>query len=227
MPKWIWQLPKKTLNFQEKRFLAYIWWCYDKGCHDWNWSLASRFKVHRRTIKRWLFKVKKLRLVNVQSPGLKTRTIYRMPYFSREMWLLKSGLKDPHPCGTKMSHIYNAQHSKSYTTAFTMHAKKEPPTAKEFSSTTQGDSVPLKPPERKLHGNDGGSGRKKQKLSLIQSLKKHQAEFNTLRGQIGNNKDAFRIFRAAYEMEVLDQDYVWSMNLETNAKEIRIPIGVT
>ena len=227
MPKWIWQLPKSTLNWQTKRFLAYIWWCYDIGCHDWNYSLAKRFKVSRATVKRWLAKLKKLHLINVQSPGLRTRTIYRMPYFSREIWLVKSGLKDPNPCGSKMSHIYNAQHSKSYTTAFTMHAKKEPPTAKEFSSTTQGGQTPLKPPERKLHGSGVGSGRKRQEKTEIIGDRIQHPRFRQLLKLSGDTKTAIFYFDLERKHPWIQKDIDADFYIDEEELQIEELIGVT
>ena len=131
-----------------------------------------------------------------------------------------------HPLGDKLSpNVYRLP--EPIGSSGSKQCSKEPPTATEFSSTTQGDSVPLKPLGRKLHGSGIGSGRKRQKLSLVEALKKYHTQFCILKQRIGNHKDAFRIFRAAYEMEVLDQDYVWTINLETNAKEIRTLICVT
>lgn len=86
MPKWQWRLSGKILNFQQKHFLAYIWWCQDRGCRDWNYSLAKRFHRHRSTIKRWIKHLQQLDLVNIQWPHTKSRTIYRQPFFRIEVW---------------------------------------------------------------------------------------------------------------------------------------------
>jgi len=86
MPIWQWQLSGKILNFQEKHFLAYIWWCGDRGCRDWNYFLAKKFRRHRSTIKRWILHLQELNLVNVQWPHTKSRTIYRQPFFKAQVW---------------------------------------------------------------------------------------------------------------------------------------------
>ena len=76
MPKRLWLLPHKTLNFQQKHLLSFIWWCTPKGCHCWNCRLALKFKVTPRTIRRWLAKLKALELIAIGHPDGKGRTIW-------------------------------------------------------------------------------------------------------------------------------------------------------
>jgi len=76
MPKRLWTLPEKTLNFKEKRLLAFIWWCSPKGCHCWNSNLGKRFKKSPRTISRWLHHLHKLELIAIGHPDGSGRTIW-------------------------------------------------------------------------------------------------------------------------------------------------------
>jgi hypothetical protein len=92
MPKWIWQLNCQILNYKLKHLLSYIWWCGDKGCRDWNYRIAKRFTVSDRTIRRWIKALADMRLIYINFPCKRSRTIYRRPYFSMDMWLFKRGL---------------------------------------------------------------------------------------------------------------------------------------
>jgi len=76
MPHRLWVLPRKTLNFQEKRFLAFIWWCAPRGCVCWNDRHAKRFGVCARTIQRWISHLKKLELIAIGHPDGRGRTIW-------------------------------------------------------------------------------------------------------------------------------------------------------
>ncbi len=86
MPRWLWLLKRRVLSASEKRFLGYIWWCGDGGCRDWNYQLARRFDVTPRTIRRWLNHLQRGRLIYINYPFGKLRTIYRRPYFKRSIW---------------------------------------------------------------------------------------------------------------------------------------------
>lgn len=121
MPKWLWQLPPQILNYKEKHFLAYVWWCADRGCRDWNWSLMTRFKCSRATVKRRIHKLEISHLIHIQYPRCKTRTIYRRPYFKKQVWIDKRPEDFFENMGSKVSHIYNAEHIKKYKTT-SLHA---------------------------------------------------------------------------------------------------------
>ncbi len=121
MPKWVWQLPPQILNYKEKHFLAYIWWCADRGCRDWNWSLMKRFKCSRATVKRRILKLQISHLIHIQFPRCKTRTMYRRPYFTKQVWIDKRPADFFENLGSKVSHIYNAKHKENYKTS-SLHA---------------------------------------------------------------------------------------------------------
>ena len=120
MPKWIWQLPHSQLNYKLKHLLAYFWWCADRGCRDWNYAIAKRFKVSNRTIRRWIKALQDKHLIYINFPGFRSRTIYRRPYYERRVWWVKSGqvkelpqksqkTSQHTPTRPTMSAIYNAQ----------------------------------------------------------------------------------------------------------------------
>ncbi len=120
MPKWIWQLPHSVLNYKLKHLLAYFWWCADRGCRDWNYAIAKRFKVSDRTIRRWIHSLQTKHLIYINFPGFRSRTIYRRPYYERAVWWLKSGqikalpkksqeTSQPNSGRPKVAAIYNAQ----------------------------------------------------------------------------------------------------------------------
>lgn len=111
MPKWIWQIAPDVLNHQDKHFLAYIWWCGDRGCRDWNYSLADRFHVCKRQVRRYIAKLHSWKLINIQYPGTKSRTLYRMPFFKLQVWINFRHSHKVDIARTKMSTIYNAKHN--------------------------------------------------------------------------------------------------------------------
>ena len=88
MPKWIWFLPARTLNYKHKHFLAFVWWCGDRGCREWNYQLAHRFGKSDRTIKRWLKHLEDMHFIFINFKSTKRRTVYRRPYFKCQVWRL-------------------------------------------------------------------------------------------------------------------------------------------
>jgi len=128
MPKWLWQLSPKILNFQQKRLLSFVWWCGDKGCREWNYRLMKRFRVSRATIKRWLKHLNDLHLIYINFPHTKHRTVYRRPYFSIDVWYKQQVIVKSSRRGSKVSHINNAKHSKNYkTSSYYAASKSESP----------------------------------------------------------------------------------------------------
>lgn len=155
MPKWIWQLPDKTLNFKQKRFLAFVWWCQDNGCICWNCALERRFKKSRRTIQYWISHLHKLRLINIRYGDGRNRVLFRAPYFKKEVWLLKSSQK-PRPRGVqKVAPLDNAKHKSKYKTTYSyagnIRSRRPTITSKtvevggSLRDLPQGDSPPAPP----------------------------------------------------------------------------------
>ncbi len=116
LPRWIWQLGPDILNSQEKHFLAYVWWCSDRGCRDWDYSLSARFGKCKRTMRRWIKHLRDMKLITVNFPGTKSRTLYKKPYYKREVWLAHRRQRLDSQGRTLMSYINNAKHKKEYKT---------------------------------------------------------------------------------------------------------------
>ncbi len=76
MPAWIWKLPPRILNGEDKRFLAFIWWCGFDTCHCLNWYLQLKFGFSRRMIQYRIAKLKKLKFISIGCPGSWMRTIF-------------------------------------------------------------------------------------------------------------------------------------------------------
>lgn len=118
MPKWLWQLSPKILNYQTKHLLSYIWWYGDKGCNKWNWYLAKRARCSDRTIRRRLNKLHVLHLVCVVNPHYKRRRIYRLPYFSHVVWQNKRAEYIKLTGRTQMTYIYDLVEVDMYKTTY-------------------------------------------------------------------------------------------------------------
>jgi hypothetical protein len=99
MPKAIWQIDSNELNFQQKTFLAFIWWCAPNGCHCWNCRLEKRFKKSKRTIQYWITHLVEMELIAVGLRNGSGRTIW--PRYKHPPRLLKKG----DPPGQAAKHI--------------------------------------------------------------------------------------------------------------------------
>ncbi len=130
MPKWIWQLAPQILTWKEKHVLSFIWWCKDRGCREWNYRLAQRFKCSRRTIKRRLKRLDNLHLIHINFPQTINRTIYRRPYFNVLIWHEKRMAAGKALGGPKMAHINNAKHQYMYKTTYTNAGSQKEPSGK-------------------------------------------------------------------------------------------------
>lgn len=106
MPKWIWQLKPGILKAPEKHLLSYIWYFGCKGCCKWNYYLAKLHSVSQSTIKRRLMKLHKLHLVAIVNPHYKRRKIYRLPYWTMQIWLTKKHEWEELTGSSQVSYIY-------------------------------------------------------------------------------------------------------------------------
>lgn len=88
MPAWIWKLPPSILNGEDKRFLAFIWWCGFHTCHCHNWYLALKFGFTKRTIQLRIAKLKKLHFISIGCPNSHMRTIFPRALKDHRQWLL-------------------------------------------------------------------------------------------------------------------------------------------
>lgn len=94
MPSWIWKLPPQVLSGEDKRFLAFIWWCGFDTCHCHNWYLALKFGFTKRTIQLRIAKLKKLKFIAIGYPDSYKRTIFPRALKDHSAWLYAlSGLR--------------------------------------------------------------------------------------------------------------------------------------
>lgn len=87
MPSWIWRLPRRILNGEDKRFLAFVWWCGFHTCHCHNWFLALKFDCTKRNVRYRIAKLKKLKFISVGQPNNHLRTLYPRALKSPAAWL--------------------------------------------------------------------------------------------------------------------------------------------
>lgn len=76
MPRRLWNTQRRTLNYQQKHLLSFIWWSQPQGCRLWDRELAEKFEVSPRTIRRWLSVLKALCLISISQPKGRNRIIY-------------------------------------------------------------------------------------------------------------------------------------------------------
>jgi len=76
MPVRLWRLPKEEINWQQKRLLAYVWWCAPNGMRLWNCRLAKTYGVTERTIRRWISNLHKYELIAIRYGDGANRVIF-------------------------------------------------------------------------------------------------------------------------------------------------------
>lgn len=117
MPRWIWQLRLKGFHVQLKKYLKFLWRQRPDGC---NWSRVVRARYFDRTIStitRWDAFLEKWHLVWVSSKGTMDHRIGARPYYARDVWLDKCGLRSrPHRRRTNAP-PYTAQQKKYKNTS--------------------------------------------------------------------------------------------------------------
>jgi len=86
MPKWMWNMHIKELNRSTKEFYAYL--CIFGPNTNWQWNcrLQKKFGVSRRTIQYWLARLKKLRLIWIESGDGRNRKIHCRYYSNPIEW---------------------------------------------------------------------------------------------------------------------------------------------
>ena len=87
MPAWIWAIPPRILNGEDKRFLSFIWWSGFQTCHCHNWWLQLKFHCARRTVQYRIQKLKRLKLISIGQPNNHLRTLYPRALKNHTAWL--------------------------------------------------------------------------------------------------------------------------------------------
>lgn len=103
-PWWIWRINNKLLPLRLKHFYAYFCWFGPNTCYQWNCRLAKKYGVSRSTIKRWLKRLRELKLIWITSGGGAHRRIHTHYYAGiMEFFVAQTGLtnkKLPHKKST-------------------------------------------------------------------------------------------------------------------------------
>lgn len=88
MPGWIWLIPPRILNGEDKRFLSFVWWSGFQTCHCHNLWFQRKFHCSRRTVQLRIAKLKKLKLISVGQPNNYLRTLYPRPHKNLMDWFI-------------------------------------------------------------------------------------------------------------------------------------------
>ncbi len=86
MPAWIWKLPPRILNGEDKRFLAFLWWSGFHTCFCHNRYLAEKFGCSKRNIRRRISKLNQLKFISIGQPNNYLRTLYPRPIKDPAAW---------------------------------------------------------------------------------------------------------------------------------------------
>ncbi len=112
MPRWIWQHKQKGFHAQLKKYLKFLWRQRPEGC---NWSRELRARYFNRTyhtIAKWDAFLLKWHFAWVSGKGTLEHRIGARPYYSKDVWLDKNGLRSrPRRCVTNYT-PYTAQQKK-------------------------------------------------------------------------------------------------------------------
>jgi len=87
LPYWVRSQEFRLLNNSEKDFLGYLYSFGPDTCWLWNWRLAKKFHRNKRTIQRWLAKLKDLGFVWIEKPFGPERKLHARTLPSPEHWV--------------------------------------------------------------------------------------------------------------------------------------------
>ncbi len=87
LPVWIRDPKFKLLNRSQKDLLGYLYWFGPDTYWLWNWRLQEKFGVDRRTIQRWLRKLRELGFIWIEKPFGPERKIHARTLPTPEHWV--------------------------------------------------------------------------------------------------------------------------------------------
>jgi len=87
LPLWVRSQEFRLLNNSEKDFLGYLYCFGPNTCWLWNWRLAKKFHRNKRTIQRWLAKLKDLGFIWIEKPYGPERKLHARLLPSPEHWV--------------------------------------------------------------------------------------------------------------------------------------------
>jgi len=87
LPVWIRRREFRILNRSQKDFLGYLYCFGPDTCWLWNWRLAKEFGVTKRTIQRWLRKLREQGFIWIEKPYGPQRMIHTRAMLAPEHWV--------------------------------------------------------------------------------------------------------------------------------------------
>jgi predicted ArsR family transcriptional regulator len=93
LPVWIRDPKFKLLNRSQKDLLGYLYWFGPDTYWLWNWRLAKKFGVTKRTIRRWLRKLKEQGFIWIEKPFGPERKIHVRLLPTPEHWVQLIGTR--------------------------------------------------------------------------------------------------------------------------------------
>ncbi len=87
LPYWIRNQEFRILNKSQKDFLGYLYCFGPDTCWLWNWRLAKKFHVTKRTVQRWLKALRENGFVWIEKPFGPQRMIHTRVIPSPEHWV--------------------------------------------------------------------------------------------------------------------------------------------
>jgi len=87
LPYWIRSQEFRILNKSQKDFLGYLYCFGPDTCWLWNWRLAKKFHVTKRTVQRWLKALRENGFVWIEKPYGPQRMIHTRLIPSPEHWV--------------------------------------------------------------------------------------------------------------------------------------------
>lgn len=91
-PWWIYKMHRKLIPRGPRDLYTYLCVFGPESCWLWNWRLAKKFGVTKRTIRRWLKWLKDENLIHISKPFGKDRKIHPHYYGTPEAWLVSTVL---------------------------------------------------------------------------------------------------------------------------------------
>ena len=91
LPRWIRSDEFRQLNKSEKNILGYLYCFGPDTCWLWNWRLAKKFHVTKRTVQRWLRKLREQGFIWIEKPYGPQRMIHTRLMPSPERWVKLMG----------------------------------------------------------------------------------------------------------------------------------------
>ncbi len=87
LPVWIRSQEFHLLNRSQKDFLGYLYCFGPDTCWLWNWRLAKKFGVTKRTIRRWLRALREQGFIWIEKPFGPQRMIHTRLVPTPEHWV--------------------------------------------------------------------------------------------------------------------------------------------